>query len=43
LKKMGFDLEKSDSPIYVRLPKADKYVPLCSYIQQQIELGEVRY
>lgn len=43
LKKMGFDLEKADSPIYVRLPKADKYVPLCSFIQQQIEQGEVRY
>ena len=43
LKKMGFDLEKADSPIYVRLPKAEKYVPLCSYIQKQIEQGEVRY
>jgi citronellyl-CoA synthetase len=43
LKNMGFDLEKADSPIYVRLPKADKYVPLCSFIQKQIEQGEIRY
>jgi len=43
LKNMGFDLEKADSPIYVRLPKAEKYVPLCADIQQKIELGEIRY
>lgn len=43
LKNMGFDLEKADSPIYVRLPKAEKYVPLCSDLQQKIESGEIRY
>jgi citronellyl-CoA synthetase len=43
LKNMGFDLNKADSPIYVRLPKADKYVPLCADLQQKIEQGEVRY
>ncbi|MBL4798065.1 MAG: long-chain-acyl-CoA synthetase [Oleispira sp.] len=43
LKKMGFDLEKADSPIYVRLPKADKYVPLCAELQQKIEQGQIRY
>ena len=43
LKNMGFDLEKSDSPLYVRLPKAEKYVPLCPELQQKIESGEIRY
>lgn len=43
LKNMGYDLEKADSPIYVRLPKAEKYVPLCADLQQKIEMGEIRY
>ena len=43
LKNMGFDLDKADSPIYVRLPKAEKYVPLCADLQKKIEQGEVRY
>jgi len=43
LKNMGFDLDKADSPIFVRLPKAEKYVPLNSELQQQIEQGEIRY
>lgn len=43
LKKMGFDLNKADSPIYVRLPKADKYVPLCADLQMKIEAGDIRY
>lgn len=43
LKNMGFDLDKADSPIFVRLPKAEKYVPLNAELQQQIEQGEVRY
>ncbi len=43
LKKMGFDLEKVDSPIYVRLSKADEYVRLNAGLQLQIEQGEIRY
>jgi len=43
LKNMGFDLDKADSPIFVRLPKAEKYVPLNPELQQQIEQGEIRY
>ena len=43
LKNMGFDLSKADSPIYVRLPKADKYIPLDEITQKQIENGEIRY
>lgn len=43
LKEKGFDLSKHENPIYVWLPKSDRYVPLTQKIQQRIEQGEYRY
>ena len=43
LKNMGFDLTKADSPIYVRMPKANTYIPLSKEVQEKIEQGEIRY
>lgn len=43
LKKKGFDLTQHDNPLYVWLPKADRYVPLTAAIQSDIEEGKYRY
>ncbi len=43
LKEKGFDLDKNQGPIYVWLPKSDKYIPLTKALQQEIEQGLHRY
>lgn len=43
LKKKGFDLTQHEDPLYVWLPKADRYVPLTAAIQSDIEEGKYRY
>ena len=43
LKEKGFDLSKQDSPVYVWLPKAQEYVPMCKEIQGKIEAGHYNY
>lgn len=43
LKKKGFDLTQHEDPLYVWLPKADRYVPLTAAIQSDIEKGKYRY
>ena len=43
LKERGFDVQKNKDPLYVWLPKADKYVPLTKELQQEIEQGQYRY
>ncbi len=43
LKERGFDLSKQQAPLYVWLPKADAYVPLCEHVQTKIEEGFYQY
>lgn len=43
LKKKGFDPTQHEDPLYVWLPKADRYVPLTAAIQSDIEEGKYRY
>ena len=43
LKEKGFDLSKQDNPVYVYLPKAQEYVPMCKDIQGKIEAGHYNY
>lgn len=43
LKEKGFDVNKNTDPLYVWLPKTDKYVPLTLKLQQDIEQGQYRY
>ena len=43
LKEKGFDVQKNTDPLYVWLPKSDKYIPLTAELQQEIEQGQYRY
>jgi len=43
LKEKGFDVQKNTDPLYVWLPKTDKYVPLTQQMQKDIEQGLYRY
>jgi len=43
LKQKGFDVGKHQTPLYVWLPESDRYVPLTTDIQQNIEQGMYRY
>ena len=43
LKEQGFDLQRNQNSVYVRLPKSDGYVKLTESIQEKIERGEYRY
>lgn len=43
LKQKGFDVVKHQTPLYVWLPESDRYVPLTTDIQQNIEQGMYRY
>lgn len=43
LKEKGFDVDRNTDPLYVWLPKTEKYVPLTTPLQQEIEQGSYRY
>lgn len=43
LKEIGFNIEKSDNPIYVLLPNTETYQPLCAELQHHIHEGKYRY
>ncbi len=43
LKEMGFDLQKHNAPLYVRLPKSTLYINLDKETQQRIEQGDYRF
>jgi len=43
LKEKGFDVQKNTDPLYVWLPKTDRYVPLTHQMQKDIEQGIYRY
>ncbi len=43
LKEKGFDVQKNTDRLFVRLPKADSYIPLTEELQREIEAGQYRY
>jgi citronellyl-CoA synthetase len=43
LKEKGFDLAKNNCPIYVRLPKSNRYIKLDTATQQKIEQGGFKF
>lgn len=43
LKEMAFDVEKNKCPVYVLLPKTDRYIKLSEAMQKDIEQGKYRF
>ncbi len=43
MKQEGFDIRKTNDPIYILLPNSEEYVPLTEEIYEKIKIGEYRF